>query len=146
MNRHIRSVAIGLGVALAGAQLLQPRLSSYRGNGSTGSNDLLRDRAVDPRIRSILKRACADCHSNQANLPWYGRVSPISWFIARHIERGREKLNFSEWPKHSEDERQDIADSVEKNEMPIWSYLFVHRGARLTPEDRKVIERWVDSR
>jgi hypothetical protein len=43
-----------------------------------------------------LARACGNCHSNQTNLPWYGHVVPISWWIERHVREGRQELNFTE--------------------------------------------------
>ena len=41
--------------------------------------------------------ACYDCHSNQTRRPLYSRVAPFSWLVARDVEQGREKLNFSTW-------------------------------------------------
>lgn len=136
-----RVVAIGT-VVFSAAQLVQPTVSH---NVRTQKNDLLADRSLNPQVRSILMRACADCHSDQGHLPWYGRVSPVSWLIVQHMDRGREKLNFSEWPRNSTSTRQDIADSVDKGEMPLPSYVLMHHQARLTPADRTAIERWADS-
>jgi len=138
----VRAFVISI-VALSAAQLVQPTMSNKR---SAPSNNLLENPNLDPQVRSILLRACADCHSNQTRLPWYAQVSPISWLIAGHMERGREKLNFSEWPRNSSNEKQDIADSVDKSEMPLPSYLLLHSQARLTLVDRKAIEHWADSR
>jgi hypothetical protein len=137
----LRVFVIGI-VALSAAQLVQPTVSH---NPGTAKNNLLADPSLNPQVRSILLRACADCHSYQTRLPWYGRISPVSWLIVRHMDRGREKLNFSEWPQNSANQKQDIADSVDKSEMPLPSYLLMHRQARLTPADRKAIARWADS-
>lgn len=129
-------------LTLGAAQWVQPKTPAVHRT----ARDLISDETVDPHVRSILRRACADCHSNNAHLPWYGRISPVSWLIAGHITRGREKLNFSEWPLHSDNERQDIADSIDKQQMPLPSYTWIHPDARLSANDRKVIERWADAR
>jgi hypothetical protein len=66
--------------------------------------------------------------------------------VASHINQGRQKLNFSDWPRNSANERQDIADAVDKGDMPLRSYVLMHPAARLSAEDRRVIERWADAR
>jgi hypothetical protein len=96
------------------------------------------------QVRTILQRSCGDCHSDNAQLPWYGHVSPVSWLIARHIDHGRQKLNFSDWPRNSKNVREDIADSIEKGNMPLPSYLLMHHAARLSPSDKETIYRWAD--
>lgn len=47
--------------------------------------------------QQLAQNACFDCHSYQTELPWYGRVAPVSWVVARHVREGREELNFSTW-------------------------------------------------
>jgi len=138
-----QAFAIGL-VALSAAQLVQPTASSKLSPRSPRT-DLLQDQNLDPQVRTILRRACADCHSNQTHLPWYARVSPVSWLITRHIEQGRQKLNFSEWPQNSANQKQDIADSIDKAQMPLPSYLFLHPQAQLSTAEKNAIERWADS-
>ncbi len=46
-------------------------------------------------VRSILRRACYDCHSNETVWPWYTRIAPISLLVARDVHEGREALNLS---------------------------------------------------
>lgn len=59
-----------------------------------------------------LARACGNCHSNQTNLPWYGHVVPISWWINRHVREGKQALNFSDWTTYSARHRLDELESV----------------------------------
>ena len=49
------------------------------------------------RTRQLFMAACADCHMNETQWPWYSSVAPVSWLVARHVQEGRERLNFSEW-------------------------------------------------
>src|ERR1700730_11599315 len=55
----------------------------------------------------VLVRACGNCHSNHTDWPWYGHVPPVSWWIAGHVRKGREKLDFSEWETYSMSQKRD---------------------------------------
>lgn len=55
-----------------------------------------REIAAPARIEALLIRACYDCHSNRTRWPWYSRVAPVSWLVARDVTLGRKELNFSE--------------------------------------------------
>ncbi|MFO1050968.1 MAG: heme-binding domain-containing protein [Planctomycetota bacterium] len=99
-----------------------------------------------PELMAVLKRACWDCHSNETRWPWYTWVAPISWFVADHVVEGREKLNFSDWDdSEAEDLKRDIWKSVRKGEMPLPSYLWIHRDGVLSDADKKLIEDWSKS-
>lgn len=108
-------IVLAVGI-LAAAQFFQPK--SIRPKLSGTGRDLLSDPKLPPQVHAILERSCADCHSGNRALPWYGHVSPISWYLARHIERGRKKLDFSDWPHNDYDLRQNIADSADDRSMP----------------------------
>jgi hypothetical protein len=75
-----------------------------------------------PEVREVLQRACYDCHSNETNWPWYSRVAPVSWLVARDVHEGREHLNFSTWNRLStRDQVEAMRESweeVEEGEMP----------------------------
>src|SRR5690348_140369 len=48
-------------------------------------------------VETILNNACKNCHSNETRVPWYGKVAPVSWLLARDIEQARHAMNLSEW-------------------------------------------------
>ncbi len=50
-----------------------------------------------PRTRELMVRACYACHSNEVDWPWYSSVAPLSWITTRHVEEGREEVNYSEF-------------------------------------------------
>src|SRR5262245_60103796 len=52
------------------------------------------DLAAPPHIKTLLTRACYDCHSNETRWPWYACIAPVSWLIVHDVERGRQELNF----------------------------------------------------
>lgn len=102
-------------------------------------------------VVDILKKACYDCHSNETKYPWYAQVAPVSWFLANHINEGREKLNFSTFGTLSAEDRaealEDVPESVQEGEMPLPSYtwLGLHPEANLTVEERGTLMNWFNA-
>ena len=101
-----------------------------------------------PEIREILERSCYDCHSNTTRWPWYSRVAPVSWFVAKHVRKGREELNLTEWPLFDDDAQRyllgEMKSEVKMGEMPLESYLLVHRNAVLDSDTRLELITWLD--
>jgi hypothetical protein len=102
---------------------------------------------INPQIGKILNRSCQDCHSNRTTWPWYSRVAPVSWVIAKHVIEGREVLDFSQWATQppSEGERTLICDAVSEGRMPLREYTAIHRKAKLSKQDVKSICDWADA-
>lgn len=101
-----------------------------------------------PEVVAIAKRACYDCHSNEVRWPWYSKLAPASWLVARDVIEGRKSLNVSEWPEDEEErqfERETIRDVIVDGSMPPWFYLPLHPEAKLTEQDIQVIEKWVEA-
>jgi hypothetical protein len=84
-----------------------------------------------PRTRELAKRACFDCHSNETIWPWYSNIAPVSWLVARDVQEGRGKLNFSEGGM-IEDGADEVISVIEEGEMPLKIYLIQHPEARLS--------------
>jgi hypothetical protein len=100
---------------------------------------------VSPQIMAIFKKSCYDCHSNQIIIPWYGKIAPISLFIKGHIELGRKWLNFSEWEKYTEIEKEKKLKGIFRTvyrAMPLESYLVTHKDAKLTKDEIQLIRDW----
>ncbi len=97
-------------------------------------------------LKSILKRACYDCHSNETVWPWYSRVAPVSWLVAWDVKEGREELNFSTWNRYDAEQRgkklRESWEEVEEGEMPPWFYVALHPEARLSDRDRQILRAW----
>ncbi len=51
--------------------------------------------------------ACADCHSNETNWPWYSHLAPVSWLIQSDVEKGEMPLPIY-LPLHPEARFDDI--------------------------------------
>jgi hypothetical protein len=91
----------------------------------------------------VLVRACGNCHSNQTDWPWYSHVAPVSWWIAQHVRKGREKMDFSEWETYSARQKRDKLESmcglISTGRMPPRTYAVMHPDAKLTEEDKKAV-------
>lgn len=99
-------------------------------------------------VATILKTACYDCHSNQTEYPWYSYTQPLGWWIADHIDHGRDELNFSEFgnynPRRADHKLEEGIEYVEEKEMPLPSYTYAHWDADLTDSERKVLIEWFE--
>ena len=96
-------------------------------------------------VMAIFKRACYDCHSNSAILPWYSKVAPISWTISRHIDIGRKWVNFSIWETYTKEQKDKKLYEIYKaiyHAMPVKSYISQHSEAKLTKQDREIVRNW----
>jgi hypothetical protein len=87
------------------------------------------------QTRTLAKKACFDCHSNETVWPWYSNLAPLSWVIQRDVDEGRKRLNFSDWSSPHELELDELQAIVEEGEMPPGEYLLLHPGARLTADE-----------
>lgn len=101
---------------------------------------------TNPEISTILKNACYDCHSNQPTYPWYTNIAPVSWWIKNHINEGSRHLNFSEWEtytsKRKDHKLEECIEMIEEGEMPMNSYTWMHREAKLTNAQRTLLIDW----
>lgn len=103
--------------------------------------------SVSSMPAQILMRACANCHSNHTDWPWYSHVAPVSWWIAGHVRIGREHLDFSEWETYSSWQKRDklesICELISSGRMPPRMYTAMHPVARLTETEKKMVCAWV---
>ena len=101
---------------------------------------------ADEEVIQLLRQSCYDCHSNETRWPWYSQIAPISWSIASHVDDGREALNFSEWtqidPKIKAKRLKRAIQTTRNGMMPLPMYLWIHKDAKLSREQKKVIEKW----
>jgi len=103
---------------------------------------------VEPRwdsaaTRVLAARACFDCHSNETVWPWYSHVAPLSWLTQRDVDKGRRKLNFSQWDSPQKEARES-AKAVRTGKMPPWFYSAVHPDSRLAPAEVQALLQGLD--
>lgn len=101
---------------------------------------------VPADVQSVLSRSCSDCHSNETRYPWYSKVTPFNWFLANHIKDARREMNFSVWntytPKKKMKKLEELCEQVEEGEMPLPSYLWIHRDAILAEGEAVMLCNW----
>jgi hypothetical protein len=109
-------------------------------------SDLLVQLDPPEELALILQNSCYDCHSNQTRYPWYSHVSPVSWYLDRHIREGKEEVNFSHFGDLEQRAKirllNEICEEVEEGSMPLPSYIRMHRDALLTAEEIESLCDW----
>ena len=90
-------------------------------------------------VASTVNRACKDCHSHETVWPWYSRVSPVSWLVARDVEKGRKHLNLSQWNVYSAEMSKmrinEMCEEAKAGKMPLPQYIAMHPDAKLSATD-----------
>ncbi|MFA7084936.1 MAG: heme-binding domain-containing protein [Arcobacteraceae bacterium] len=97
-------------------------------------------------IHQIFKKSCYDCHSNEVILPWYSNIAPVSWMVSKHIDNGRQTLNFSIWETYTPEEKEKKLKEVFRTvyaAMPLPAYMWMHEEAQLSKEERATVREWI---
>lgn len=104
---------------------------------------------VSEQVNAILAVSCYDCHSNNTDYPWYSEIQPMAWLMDKHIKDGKEKLNFDELSSYGSrrlnSKFTQITKQIEQDKMPLNSYLWMHEGARLSMEDKRLLVDYFNS-
>ena len=100
-------------------------------------------------VKVLLKNACYDCHSSETIWPWYSSIAPGSWIIEGHVVDGRKALDFSTWANYTKEEKEKKLKKIHRTvyaAMPLASYIWIHKEANLTKEQRALIREWTGVR
>ncbi|RFS19453.1 cytochrome C [Chitinophaga silvatica] len=118
-------------------------------NQSSDQGSIKKTVSIPSAVSAILKNACYDCHSNNTRYPWYSNIQPIGIFMAKHIREGKQELNFDEFNTYSSKRQRNklkrMKEQIEKDEMPLPSYTWMHSNAKLTIDQKQLINKWIDS-
>ncbi len=137
-----KKIIIVLGIIVL-AQLIRPS----KNNGDMDTYAISKEVVVPMEVQKVLETSCYDCHSNKTVYPWYAKVAPVSWYIARHVNEGKEYFNISEWMSYNKDQKRSIVRNFEsiikKNKMPLKSYLLKHPEATLSEEQKQLLIDWI---
>ncbi len=139
----IRKIFLGLLIILIVLQFFHPTRNrsdaaqtAYIGNTY----------AVPASVKTILQKACNDCHSNNTDYPWYSYVQPVDWWLNNHIVDGKRGLNFDEFtnrrPRSQYHKLEELIDQVKEGKMPLNSYTWIHKNAILTIAEKDSLETW----
>lgn len=138
-----KKILLGLLAMFIIIQFIQPARNN---NGQVLPTDISKQYSLPQNVQAVLKTSCYDCHSNKTKYPWYSCIQPVRWILDRHINEGKENLNFSEFGAYSArrqlNKLKAIENSIHDNTMPLSSYTLIHKNARLTPDDKVLIMDW----
>lgn len=141
---RIKKILVGILIVFIASQFIQPVRNK---NGQVLATDISKTYSLPENVQGILKAACYDCHSNNTEYPWYVNIQPVGWMLTRHIKQGKEELNFSEFGSYSARRQmsklKSIVNSIKDGTMPLSSYTFIHKNAKLSQGDKVLIIDWV---
>jgi len=141
----LKKILIVLLVILILIQFIHPAR-----NNSTGDQpqNIAKLYPIPADVDSILVKACLDCHSNNTRYRWYFKIQPLDWWLTSHINDGKEELNFDEFTdkpaRYKYHKMESTVDLVKKGKMPLNSYLWVHKDAILTDNEKITLINWAD--
>ena len=141
----IKKVLLATGIVFIAIQFIQPAKNL---NNRVLATDISKTIPVPDNVQAILKNACYDCHSNNTVYPWYANIQPMGWLMANHIKEGKAELNFNAFGSYSKRKQlsklNGIANSIKDDIMPLSSYKFMHKNARLTANEKALLNKWAE--
>jgi hypothetical protein len=138
-----RKILIVIVLVLVAIQFIRPDRNIA---SQASSSDISGVLSIPDSVKTILKNACYDCHSNNTRYPWYANIQPTGWWLAGHIKEARGDLNFSEFGGYEQRKQsgklEGIAAVVEEDIMPLRSYKLMHKNARLSTGEKNLLIDW----
>lgn len=146
MKLILKVLVVLFAVVFVVIQFFQPE----KNQSENLQNHIFQKDQVPENIKLILTKACLDCHSNQTTYLWYHNISPVSLMVNKHVLKGKDELNFSEWGTLDDYDKfgafEDIQKEVEQKTMPLKQYTMMHKNARLSEAETEQIIEWCKKR
>ena len=142
----VKRILLMLLIIFIAIQFIRPQKNLHPG---PQPNDISSMYAVPADVDSILIVACKDCHTNNTRYPWYNRVQPVAWFLANHVKDGTQSFNLNEFATYpiwrQYDKISEVKKQIDKGDMPLSSYTWIHKDAVLTDAQKSLVENWSES-
>jgi len=142
----VKKILIGLLIVFVIIQFFRPAKNKSEG---VEANSLAGHYQVPDSLQAIFKRACYDCHSNNTRYPWYFSIQPVAWWMENHVNEAKHGLNFSEFDtlttRRKLKKLKQISEEVTEGSMPLSSYLWIHKEAKLSKADVTAISDWAEA-
>ena len=146
MKKVLKTTGWLLLIVLVVIQFFRPEKNIHPGDQP---NAITKKFPVTSDVKTILDKACMDCHSNNTRYPWYYNIQPVAWWLADHVSEGKKELNFDEYinrrPRFQYRRMEQTIELVKDGEMPLDSYTWTHKDAILTEEEKTKIYDWAKS-
>lgn len=143
----IKKILLLLLIAFVVIQFIHPARNRSEGQQPNYIGNV---HAIPEDVKSILAKACNDCHSNNTRYPWYSKIQPVDWWLTDHVNDGKSELNFDEYTHRSlrfqYHKLEEVVEQVEKDEMPLESYTWIHSDAKLSPDEKATLINWAKAR
>jgi len=142
----LKKIFLFLLLALIIIQFIHPKPNKASGQQQNYIGNV---HPISEDVKSILAKACNDCHSNNTKYPWYSNIQPFDWWLTNHINDGKKELNFDEFTNRSlryqYHKMEETIKTVKEGEMPLNSYTWIHKDAKLTKEEKNKLIDWAGS-
>jgi hypothetical protein len=143
----IKKILIALAAILLLIQFFRPERNT--GGELITADDISKTLTVPDDVHKLLVSKCYDCHSTTTHYPWYFNIQPVGWWLAHHVEEGKDELNFSAFKtydqKRAMHKLEELGEVTEEGTMPLSSYTALHPETKLTADDKKLIQDWLRS-
>lgn len=138
----VKKILIGLLIVLVVMQAFRPA----KNLSGDKTKDISVSYVVPEDVKSILAKACNDCHSNSTRYPWYSEVQPVAWWLNDHIIDGKRHMNFNEFDSYRIAKQykklEECIKEVKEGGMPLSSYTIIHKDAILTDTEKQAFFNW----
>lgn len=142
----LKKLLVFLLIAFVAIQFFRPQKNV---SAQTSPNDFMLLYPIPGDVKTILVKACNDCHSNNTTYPWYSQIQPVAWWLDDHIKDGKKHWNTSEFASYSLRKQyhkmEEVVEMVKEGEMPLESYTYIHRDAKLTQDEKNKIINWAEA-
>lgn len=141
-KKLLKIIALSLLLALIVMQFFKPE----RNLSADTSKSIATAYPMPENVKTVLKNACLDCHSNSTQYPWYASIQPIAWWLADHVKDGKRHLNFDNFMTYrvyrQYHKLEEIDEVIQEGEMPMTSYTLAHREAKLSADQKDLLISW----
>jgi hypothetical protein len=141
----LKKIALVLLTVLVIIQFIHPAKNKSEG---VQANNIAALYPVPADVKTVLDKACMDCHSNNTRYPWYSKIQPVDWWLTDHVNEGKRELNFDEYANKPVRYRyrkiEEAIEQVKKGEMPLNSYTWIHKDAILSDTEKNAFYAWCE--
>jgi hypothetical protein len=141
----MKKVGIGILVILLLLQAYRPA----KNDSNKMENDISKSYSLPDDVKQILAKACNDCHSNNTTYPWYSNIQPVGIWLANHVNDGKRHMNFNEFNSYQIAKQykklDECIEQVKEGEMPLESYTWIHKEAKLNEIEKQKLFDWCNS-
>jgi Haem-binding domain len=146
MKKVFKRIMLVLLAALVVIQFIHPKKNKSEG---AQPNYIGAKYAIPQDVKTILAKACNDCHSNNTRYPWYATLQPVHWWMDKHVVDGKKHINYDEYThkplRYQYHKMEETIEMVKEGEMPLDSYTWTHTDAKLSIEEKAKITGWAQS-